>query len=312
MKTTIDTLLTRDKFRESVFKRDSYKCVMCGCEAKDPHHIIDRKLFDDGGYYLSNGVSLCEVHHIAAENNSISCDELRLKSGITTIILPSDFDTNLTYDKWGKIILDDNKKKYPRTHHVEWSKGATSDDKIKHDLSNFYGKEIIITEKMDGENTTLMTDSKFARSLDSNNHTSRNWLNGLWSKICYNIPNNWRICGENLYAKHSLYYNNLSTYFMVFNIWNDKNQCLSWDDTVEWCKLLDIEHVTVLYRGVFDLDFITKFSVDTTKQEGFVIRLADSFDYEDFNESVVKWVRENHVQTDKHWSTQKIIKNKLK
>lgn len=42
--------------------------------------------------------------------------------------------------------------KYPRTSHFVWSKGATSDDKILHDLSNFEGKEVVCSIKMDGEN----------------------------------------------------------------------------------------------------------------------------------------------------------------
>jgi len=195
---------------------------------------------------------------------------------------------------------------------VEWSEGATSDDKITYDLSYFIGKEIVITEKMDGENSTLMNDICFARSLDSNNHPSRNWLKGLWGNIRYDIPQNWRICGENLYAQHSLHYDNLPSYFMVFNIWNDRNYALSWDDTVEWCKLLDLKTVTVLYRGIFDLDFIKKFTINPEFQEGYVIRLAESFSYKDFGKSVVKWVRKNHVNPNsKHWVTQKMIKNNL-
>ena len=35
-------LLTRDIFRNSVFERDEYKCVICGEPAKDVHHIINR------------------------------------------------------------------------------------------------------------------------------------------------------------------------------------------------------------------------------------------------------------------------------
>jgi len=312
MKTIGNVLLTRDEFRESTFKRDSNKCVVCGCIAIDVHHIIDRKQFTDGGYYLNNGVSLCEKHHIEAENGILSCETLRIKASITNIILPDGFDEDLSYDKWGEVIMENNKMKYPRTRHVEWSEGATSDDKITYDLSYFIGKEIVITEKMDGENSTLMNDSCFARSLDSNNHPSRNWLKGLWGNIRYDIPQNWRICGENLYAQHSLHYDNLPSYFMVFNIWNDRNYALSWDDTVEWCKLLDLKTVTVLYRGIFDLDFIKKFTINPEFQEGYVIRLAESFSYKDFGKSVVKWVRKNHVNPNsKHWVTQKMIKNNL-
>jgi hypothetical protein len=45
--------------------------------------------------------------------------------------------------------------------------------------------------------------------------------------------------------------------------------------------------------------------------EGYVIRLADSFHYKNFQKSVVKYVRKNHVKTDKHWMQQTIIKNIL-
>lgn len=207
-----------------------------------------------------------------------------------------------------------NKFKYPRTSHVPWSLGRSDDDKIQYDLSNFDGKEVIVTEKKDGENSTMMRDSVYARSLDSNNHPSRNWLKGLWGTINYNIPEDWRVCGENVYAKHSIYYEDLPSYFLVFNIWDENNNCLSWRDTIDWCKLLELEHVPVLYQGIFDVDKIKTMcaELDPEKQEGLVVRLAESFKFSDFSKSVVKYVRKNHVQTDEHWMKQKITPNKLK
>lgn len=202
------------------------------------------------------------------------------------------------------------KIKYPRTYHLEWSEGKSSDDKTQFDLSNFEGNEIIITEKMDGENTTMMNEYYYARSLDSNNHPSRNFVKGIWGNIKHNIPVDFRICGENLYAQHSLIYKDLPSYFMVFSIW-DKEKCLSWDETVEYCNLLGLTPVNVLYRGIFDLDLIKKFKIDTNKQEGFVIRLASAFMLDDFQKCVVKWVRKGHVQTDEHWMNKVIIPNSL-
>lgn len=208
----------------------------------------------------------------------------------------------------------ENVYKYPRTFHFDFSQGVTSDDKVIHDLSNFEGKEVVCSIKMDGENSNLMRDHCYARSIDSNNHPSRNWLKGLWGNIRTDIPEYWRICGENLYATHSIHYSELDTYFMVFNIWNEENICLSWDDTIEWCKLLDLKPVTVIYRGIFDIDIIKNLAnkLDLNKDEGYVVRLADSFRYEDFNKSVAKYVRKGHVQTDEHWTNQKIVPNELK
>ncbi|MDM8549714.1 hypothetical protein QUF72_06550 [Desulfobacterales bacterium HSG2] len=35
---------SRDIFRESIFKRDNHKCVVCGEPAQDAHHIIERRI----------------------------------------------------------------------------------------------------------------------------------------------------------------------------------------------------------------------------------------------------------------------------
>lgn len=70
------------------------------------------------------------------------------------------------------------KIKYPKTYHISSSLGVTSDDKIIKDLSFFENEEIVITEKMDGENTTLMQQHYYAISLDSVHHPSRDWVKG--------------------------------------------------------------------------------------------------------------------------------------
>ena len=205
--------------------------------------------------------------------------------------------------------------KYPRTFHLPWSLGRSSDDKVLTDTECLSGKTLMATVKMDGENTTMTRDAVHARSLDSVTHESRTWVKVLWSQIRFDIPEGWRICGENLYAKHSIGYNNLGSYFHVFNIWNADNVCLNWTETVEWCELLGLTHVRVLHYGftIEDIqniheDFMKNESVD---QEGYVIRNIDSFPYSEFKLNVAKYVRANHVQTDSHWMSQKIVKNIL-
>ena len=72
-----------------------------------------------------------------------------------------------------------NRIKYPRTLHIPSSPGATSDDKMltaSQYVEFFQGRNIQITEKMDGENTTLYSDYLHARSLDSRHHPSRDWV----------------------------------------------------------------------------------------------------------------------------------------
>lgn len=204
--------------------------------------------------------------------------------------------------------------KYPRTPHLPWSPGTTDDDKVLRDLSHFNDKRVVITKKMDGENTTMYSNHIHARSLDSRGGVDRDWVKTFWSSIAHDIPENWRICGENLWARHSIAYDELPSYFMGFSIWDDTNTCLSWSDTQHYFELFGIEPVQVIYDNIWDEAVCSDLhkSLDPEKDEGFVVRLASSFHYDDFGRSVAKYVRKGHVQTDKHWRHQEILPNGLK
>lgn len=203
--------------------------------------------------------------------------------------------------------------KYPRTHHVPWSPGCTSDDKIQHELSSFVGKRVIVTKKMDGENTTMTPHCVHARSLDSVGGADRDFVKSIWAKISNDIPTGWRICGENLWAKHSIAYTNLPSFFLAFSVWDETNTCLSWDNTLDYLGMLELSHVPVIHDLVWDDKFMLSIHklLDLSADEGYVIRLADSFHYNDFPKSVVKYVREGHVTTGSHWRTSVFVPNTL-
>ena len=203
--------------------------------------------------------------------------------------------------------------KYPRTYHLPFSPGFTSDDKVLKDDSSFRGKEIVVTEKMDGENVSIYRDGFHARSIDSKHKSYHSWLLSEIYKFSYNIPKNMRICGEYLYAKHSIKYNNLPSYFMAFSLW-ENDVCLDWEDTEILCEELGVELVPILWKGQYDAETIKKIAEETVARggEGIVVRLACSFTYDEFSKSIAKYVRPNHVQTDKHWSNSEIVKNGLK
>lgn len=204
--------------------------------------------------------------------------------------------------------------KYPRTYHLPWSLGTTDDDKILETTQQFNNKQVIVTEKIDGENTTLYTNYYHARSLDSSDHESQHWLKAFHAQIKYNIPFEYRICGENVFAKHSIYYDKLPSYFLCFSIWV-RDICLSWEDTQKWAETLGINLVPVLYKGIWNEEIIKQCYSGESKygieQEGYVVRLAESFQYKNFDQSVAKFVRKDHVVTNKHWKQQEIIKNQM-
>lgn len=203
--------------------------------------------------------------------------------------------------------------KYPRTYHFSFSEGATSDDKITEDDFLLKNKKIVITEKMDGENTTIYNNYWHARSLTSSHQEYHSKLIRRMQEFQYLIPDNLRICGEDLCVKHSIYYDNLPDIFLVFSVWENEI-CYSWEDTLEICDMLEIKTVPVLYEGDFDLDLIKEIAKKVVKEgkEGIVVRSFDKFLYKDFSKNVMKFVRKNHVQTDKHWSKGEIIYNKVR
>jgi len=332
----MEPLLDRDVAKQKTFERDGYKCVICGRAdlPLDAHHIIERRLWDDGGYYLSNLATLCDAGvdgcHYKAETTELSVEEIREACGIDKPMLPEDFYHDTVYDKWGNTYLENGMRtkgplfddesvqkvlkncleeftdyvKYKRTYHAPWSEGITDDDRVLKDMSIFEGCEVVVTEKMDGENTNIYKDYIHARSVDGRSHYTRNWAKSFaFGYFAHNIPDKWRVCAENLYAKHSIEYKDLDSYLLAFSIWNEKNECLSWDESVEWFNLLGIPYVKVLYRGVYD-ETLIRGLYDASKydtMEGYVVRKADSFHYKDFSKNVFKFVRKDHVTTENHW-----------
>lgn len=202
--------------------------------------------------------------------------------------------------------------KYPRTLHLPWSLGISSDDKTLEDLSVFEGKKIVITEKMDGENTSMYRDHIHARSIDSKHHPSRNWVKSLHGKISHNIPEGWRLCGENLYARHSLAYAQLESYFYLFSIWDENNICLSWNETISFANKFDLSTPNVLYEGLWNEEYVKNIKINQKLSEGYVVRIYNEFHYDDFNKCCAKWVRQNHIQCDDNWMHQLVITNDLK
>ena len=224
----IPVLLTRDKFRAAVFKRDNHTCVFCTSPAVDAHHILERRLFGNGGYFIENGASVCEKHHLECEMTIRSVEEVREAAGITRKVVPEHLYDDVVYDKWGNVILPTGQRmkgelssdasvqkilaqgnvldqfvkyyKYPRTYHLPWSPGINDDDKVISNINIFRDHEVVITEKLDGENSSLYSDYIHARSIDGRHHWSRDWVKNFHSKICWEIPQGFRVCGENLYA----------------------------------------------------------------------------------------------------------------
>jgi hypothetical protein len=206
--------------------------------------------------------------------------------------------------------------KYPRTLHVPWS-NWTNDDKVNETMAHFNNRHVVVTEKLDGENWTVYNTDQHARSLDSEFQSYQSILYSRIAQFQYNIPEGWRICGEYMYAKHSIHYTDLKDWLYVTSIWNESNYCFPFNVTQALCKVFRLPTPNVIYIGVYNKDIIQEhfnhYTMNLNREcEGYVIRLYTEFHFDDFHKFVAKYVRANHVQTDEHWKYSKIDYNSLR
>jgi hypothetical protein len=336
-------LLSRDDFREGVFARDKFKCVFCDLPAVDAHHIIERRLWPDGGYYLENGASVCGEHHMMCEMTILSVEEVREAAGIRKVCVPDVLYDDHQYDKWGNPVLSNGRRtrgplfydesvqkvlgeggvldlfdhyvKAGKTMHLPWSPGIHNDDRVIRNLAAFEGQEVVVTIKMDGENTMMYSDYIHARSIDGRNHPSRSWVKQFHAQIQGDIPEKWRLNGENVFAQHSIKYDDLESYFYGFALWDERNNRLDWDDMLTWFQMLGVTPARQLWRGIWDEKAIRDLpkKLNFERDEGFVVTTVKGFPFREYHQKVAKYVRKGHVQTNKHWMHgQAVVPNQLK
>lgn len=114
---TMTELLSRENFKKYGFARTNGKCCIPDCckDAVDAHHIMDRSLWSDGGYYLSNCAPVCNEHHIDCEKGRYTPIELThyCKIDLQDIKKPDkleliyddeylDYFENQLVNKWGE------------------------------------------------------------------------------------------------------------------------------------------------------------------------------------------------------------------
>lgn len=212
--------------------------------------------------------------------------------------------------------------KYPRTFHFPWSPGGTSDDKRLADVSPLVGAEIVVTEKCDGSNLTYTRKNVFSRSHSGPPaHPSFDLAKATHGRIGHTISEGISIFCEYCYAVHSIAYERLPQYSLVFGVRDDVSGLFwDWDMVVAQASDLGLPTVPVLFRGVVnsaeELRILTEKlsrgpSTYGGPREGIVARITAAFPEDMFGKNVAKWVRKDHVQTDEHWLHQAIVPQKL-
>lgn len=281
------TKQNRHKFRENCFKRDNNECVVpwCDSEAVDAHHIIERREWSNGGYFAKNGASVCSKHHKYAEKNMIPPQAFWMWLGIDNPITPDGYDVNI--NKWGDTFetppWEEHRKyiKYPSSHHLPFSNMGDKNDTYIKSVERFLEKPLVITEKIDGSNASLVKDKEDpvrARNGSHAKHESFDLLKQLyWQYDVYDkLPENMQIFGEWVHAKHSIHYgcdceeqcvdvgenisdvvneniNDERAFFQIFGVYNTKhNIWLSWPTVENIAQQLGFPTTPVIEKSKCD------------------------------------------------------------
>lgn len=213
-------------------------------------------------------------------------------------------------------------QKYGRTYHYPFSPGTTSDDRInKHYWQDIQLIDSLIhTEKLDGENNCLNHYGVFARSHMA--PTVSAWTRQIrqrWQLI-KNDLGDIELFGENLYATHSIEYRGLEQDFYLFAV-RCRDMWLSWEEVKFYAALFDFAYVPEVVQNVprqtekeYRMAILEQvagaggfapYDVHTGQpctMEGIVTRNAAEFPVTQFAHHVFKYVRKNHVKTDRHWT----------
>ena len=156
--------------------------------------------------------------------------------------------------------------KYPRTRHLVGSRLQEGDEDLSQvPFSEILGKNIIIEEKIDGANSAISFDGDGNLLLQSRGH----YLDGGYRERHYNLLKQWAnencdrffdvlgnryiMYGEWMYAKHTVFYDALPSYFMEFDVFDRER--LVFLDTKERRLLTErigiVSSVPILGQGIY-------------------------------------------------------------
>ncbi len=122
-------------------------------------------------------------------------------------------------------------RKYPRTPHIEGSRFQPGDEELPSiPFSSIAGKYIVVAEKMDGANSAISFSPEGELRLQSRGHyltggprekhfdLLKTWGHRYAAELFQLLGKRYIMYGEWLYAKHTIFYDNLPHYFMEFDI----------------------------------------------------------------------------------------------
>ncbi len=248
--------------------------------------------------------------------------------------------------------------KYPRTPHIQGSRMQAGDEDLRQrPFSEIAGRYLVLEEKIDGANSAVSFTDDGELRLQSRGH----FLTGGYRERHYDLMKQWGavhkerlyevlghryiMYGEWMYAKHSIYYDQLPHYFMEFDVLDrETGKFLDTPSRHHLLADLPICSVPVLDTGVYhsvdeilrflgnskyisdnhidhlredaeklglDADRVCRETDRTRTMEGIYIKVEENGEVVDR----MKYVRASFLQTvevsQSHWLDRPIVPNRI-
>lgn len=194
----------------------------------------------------------------------------------------------------------------------------------KEEVKQLLAGQLVLEEKMDGANTGIVRFAETFRLqkrgslVDRSEHEQFNrfkaWSNENYNKIM-SIPPGYVVYGEFLYAQHTIFYDSLPDWFLVFEIFSiKKNAYLDYYARNEMCENCGLFQVPVIDIGYFTkedlIKKIPKVSAHGQRAEGMVIK---KYSKKNYMRAKLVWPDfAKEVDESDHWMYKNIRLNKLR
>ncbi len=228
--------------------------------------------------------------------------------------------------------------KYPRTPHLDCSKGTSDDKRLgpKESARMLADESLIVEEKLDGTNVGLhLADGKLILQCRGHEITAgmhpqydlfKQWATTKRIVFEEMLGERFLIYGEWLYARHSVFYRELPHYFFEFDIFDKQEKVfLTLDRRLEMLDGSGLQTVPVVHRGKVSLKQLKNLvgpsqydsrltNPATGRSDDLMEGLYLRTEANDIVTARAKFVRPEFtqcVQHSNHWQQETMVPNEL-
>lgn len=218
--------------------------------------------------------------------------------------------------------------RFPNTPHIAWlGEGVPRGDKLLsgREVSELLAGEVLVEEKIDGANLGISvgTDGRI-RAQNRGNYLAapyaaqfsrlNTWVAAREREFIAELGENLMLFGEWCAARHSLRYDALPDWFLLFDVY-DRTVARFWSTRRrnEFANILRMHVVPEISRGRFSLRTLEELLSGSTSRfrdgpmEGLVVRRESN----EWCETRAKLVRAEFLGINEHWRSRRLEWNRV-